>query len=91
MAIQSFKSKPLQNLFQRGFDKAIPSELRKKLDAMLQRLDSAETTNDLKIAKFHRLKGDRGDTHAWHVTANWRLTFRFEHGDAFDVDLEDYH
>ncbi len=54
MAIQSFKSKPLQNLFQRGFDKAVPSELRKKLDAMLQRLDSAETTNDLKIASSQR-------------------------------------
>ena len=91
MAIQSFRSKPLQNLFQHGFDRAIPSELRKKLDAMLQRLDSAESPTDLKIAKFHRLKGDRSTTYAWHVTANWRLTFRFENGDAFEVNLEDYH
>ena len=40
---------------------------------------------------FHPLKGDRKGTYAVTVQANWRITFKFENGEAFDVDLEDYH
>jgi proteic killer suppression protein len=41
--------------------------------------------------KFHDLKGDRKGAYAVWVSGNWRITFRFQDGDAFDVDLEDYH
>ena len=41
--------------------------------------------------RFHPLKGDRKGHHAVSVSGNWRLTFRFEDEDAFDVNLEDYH
>ncbi len=41
--------------------------------------------------RLHPLKGNRKGVWAVTVRANWRVTFRFEDGDAYDVDLEDYH
>ena len=41
--------------------------------------------------RLHPLKGNRKGVWAVTVRANWRVTFRFEGGDAYDVDLEDYH
>lgn len=40
---------------------------------------------------LHELKGDRTGTWAIKVNKNWRITFRFVAGEAYDVDLEDYH
>jgi len=40
---------------------------------------------------LHELKGDRAGRWAMKVNKNWRLTFRFEGGNAVDLDLEDYH
>jgi len=45
---------------------------------------------DLPGYRFHPLKGARRETYAVNVSGNWRLTFRFEDGDAVQVDLEDY-
>ncbi len=39
----------------------------------------------------HPLKGNRKGEWGMTVTKNWRITFRFEAGDAVEVDLEDYH
>jgi proteic killer suppression protein len=39
----------------------------------------------------HKLKGDRHDEWAISVSGKWRITFRFEKGEVFDVNLEDYH
>jgi proteic killer suppression protein len=41
--------------------------------------------------RLHPLKGNRKGVWAVTVRANWRVTFRFGGGDAYDVDLEDYH
>lgn len=91
MAIRSFASKPLEKLFEDGFHKRIPSDQAKRIAALLDHLDAAKTRQDLNIAGLHELKGDRKGTFAWKVTANWWLTFRFSGGDAFDVNIEDYH
>jgi proteic killer suppression protein len=40
---------------------------------------------------LHGLRGDRKGTWAVVVNKNWRITFRFEGGNAYDVDFEDYH
>ena len=91
MAIRGFARKPLERLFENGFHKKIPADQATKLVELLDQLNAAGTKQDLVIAGFHELKGDRKGTYAWKVTANWRLTFPFENGDAFDVNYEDYH
>jgi proteic killer suppression protein len=78
-------------LYENGMGKGIPADLADKIVRLLDHLNAARIKEDLNIAGFHQLKGDRKGTYAWKVTANWRLTFRFENGDALDVDLEDYH
>ena len=49
--------------------------------------------NELDLPGFHlhRLKGDKRNLWSVRVSANWRITFAFENGDARILDLEDYH
>jgi proteic killer suppression protein len=55
-------------------------------------LDRAREPRDVNLPgfDFHPLKGDRKGEFAIAVTVNYRMTFRFEGADVFDVDLEDY-
>ena len=64
-----------------------------KLRDILARLDAAGSVADLDVTSFklHPLKGDRRGFWAITVRANWRVIFRFEDGDALDVDYVDYH
>lgn len=91
MPIVSFRNKNLEKFFIDGEGRKIPADLREKILDLLDHLDAATTEKDLEIAKHHELKGDRKGTHAWTVTGNYRLTFRFQNGEASDVDFEDYH
>lgn len=64
-----------------------------RIQILLDALDEAKSVEDLRFpgAGLHRLTGNRKDTWSVKVTANLRFTFRFESGNAFDVNLEDYH
>jgi len=65
----------------------------KKLSILLDALDSAEMIEDLDIpgVRLHQLLGDKKNLWSMKVSGNWRLTFSFNNGNAFDVNLEDYH
>ena len=56
-------------------------------------LDNAVTASDLDLPgyRLHPLKGDLKGHWSISISGNWRITFRFEDGDAYDVDLTDYH
>ena len=57
----------------------------------MDRIDAATILQDFHgVSRFHALTGDRRGSHAFHVT-RWWLTFRFDDGDAFDLNYEDYH
>lgn len=60
---------------------------------MLDVLDAAKDIRDLSLPGFdlHELKGKRKGSWAIKVNKNWRITFDFAGGDAYEVDLEDYH
>lgn len=61
---------------------------------MLLAIDTAEAIGDLDVLpgwRLHPLKGELAGIWSLTVTGNWRLTFRFEDGDAFELDLVDYH
>jgi proteic killer suppression protein len=64
-----------------------------KLRDILARLDAAVVVTDMDIPgfKLHPLKGGRKGSWAVTVRANWRVIFRFDAGDAQDVDYIDYH
>ena len=91
--IQSFKSKPLKLLFEKGDSSKIRPDLLRKIENILSRLHAAKEMRDMNAPalKLHDLKGDRKGIWSVTVKANWRITFLFENEDAFDVDLDDYH
>lgn len=94
--IKTWKHKGLQHFFMTGNPKRILSD-KKDVERIRQRLyviDSAETLDEIAAFsqdKFHPLSGNRKGTYSITVRANWRLTFEFEDGDAYILDLEDYH
>lgn len=91
--IQSFRHRGLQRFFEESDYRGIPAQFASRMERMLDRLDAAVRAEDMNLPgyKFHPLKGARKDTYAVNVSGNWRLTFRFNEGDALDVNLEDYH
>ena len=60
---------------------------------LLAALDTAHSIDDMNIPGFrlHRLKGAERDRWSVWVNGNWRLTFEFEDGHAYNIDYEDYH
>ena len=93
MAIKSFRNKGLRKFFETGNKAGIQASFSKKLELFLDRLDAAVEPKDMNFpgSDFHPLKGDLRDFYSVHVNGNWTVIFRFENGEAVDVDLVDYH
>jgi len=83
----------LKRLYERGDARGIRPDLRATVERILTVLDSATTPHALDIPRYHLhpLKGDRQGFWSATVRANWRIIFRFDGTDAFDVELIDYH
>ncbi len=71
----------------------VPATLAPRLKRILFRLQEATHPRDADAPGFrlHLLKGDRANQWSIRVSGNWRVVFRFEDGEAMDVDLIDYH
>ena len=91
--IRSFKHRGLKRLYEKGDRSGIGADMVDTVERILTVLDNASVPRaiDLPGYRLHQLKGDlRG---FWSVTvrANWRIIFRFEEIDVWDVELTDYH
>jgi proteic killer suppression protein len=84
------KHKELRKLFA-GKSHKIGAQSVPKLQRILASLNQIVSPHELTINRFHELSGDRKGQFALHVTANWRITFRWDKSGPFDVDFEDYH
>ena len=91
--IKSFRHKGLQLLFEKGDRRKVQQEYAAKIERVLARLEESTEVQNMDLPGFrsHRLKGDLRGFWAVTITGNWRIVFRFEDGNAFDVDLVDYH
>ena len=91
--IRSFRHKGLQRLYEQDDHRGVAAEHAEKLRDILARLDASVTVRDMELPGFrlHPLKGDRKGFWAVTVRANWRVIFRFEDGETFEVDYVDYH
>lgn len=91
--IQTFKNKALEKLFKENINKGVTPDIEKKIRIRLEVIDSALILEDMRLPGYelHKLKGDRKETWSIKVSANWRITFKFEDGNAYEVNLEDYH
>ena len=91
--IQTFRHKGLKQLFDSGIAGGVNPQHVKRLIQILALLETAETIQDMDLPglKLHELKGKRKGTWAVSVSGNWRVTFKIQSGDIFDVNYEDYH
>ncbi|MBS0557274.1 MAG: type II toxin-antitoxin system RelE/ParE family toxin [Proteobacteria bacterium] len=91
--IASFRHKGIERFFRSGNTSGIQPKHAARLRLLLAQLDQARIVGDMVAPglKLHPLKGDRKGHWAVTVQANWRLTFRFENGNAEVVNYEDYH
>lgn len=93
LVIRSFRHRGLKRLYAHGEGRGIRADLVDRIEEILTILDNAVSPYELGLPgyRLHPLKGDM--TGFWSVTvrANWRIVFRFEGEDAFDVGLIDYH
>lgn len=93
LVIRSFKHRGLKRLYEDGDPRAIRPDLVDKVEDILVRLDAAVVPQALNLPgyRLHPLKTDMKGIWSVSVKANWRIVFRFEGADAFDVELMDYH
>ncbi len=93
MTIRSFKHKGLKKFFETGSKSGIQAALTKKIGLILDRLDAATDPKDMNFpgSDFHPLKGTLNGYYSVHVNGNWTIIFRFEKGEALEVNLIDYH
>jgi toxin HigB-1 len=92
VAIASFRSKGLRELFERGRTAKIGTRFQERATELLDLIEAAADLADFAgVADFHPLKGDRAGRYSMHVNGNWCITFKFENGDAYDLNFEDYH
>mgnify|MGYP001389471294 CR=1 FL=1 len=91
--IKSFRHNGLKKLYEKGDARRVSPEHVEKLIRILDRLDASETPNDMALPgyRLHPLKGELDGHWAVVVSGNWRVTFRFDGPDAYDVDYIDYH
>ena len=91
--IKSFKHRGLKRLYERGDRSQIRPDLVDTVENILTVLSIAATPQALDLPRYrlHPLKGDMKGLWSVTVRANWRIVFRFEGNDAFDVELTDYH
>jgi len=91
--IKSFAHKGIKAFFEMGTKAGIQAAHAPRLRLQLAALNRAKTPADMAVPnwKLHPLKGNLSGHWAVTVNGNWRITFRFENGDALLVDYQDYH
>jgi proteic killer suppression protein len=91
--IRHFRHRGLRRLFERGDRSQIRSDLVNKVERVLARLDASIEPEDMEVPGFglHAMTGDLKGFWSVVISRNWRVIFRFEDGDAYDVDFVDYH
>jgi len=92
--IRSFASAETERFFATGKSRRLPPEIRKRAGMRLTQLNAATRLDDLRVPPSNRLealKHDRSGQWSIRINDQWRICFRFENGDAFDVEIVDYH
>jgi proteic killer suppression protein len=91
--IASFRHRALKRFFETGSTKGISADHVSKIQLILARLNASVSPQDMNLPGLflHELTGNRKGTWSVRVSGNWRITFKFQKPDAYDVNLEDYH
>lgn len=92
--IKSFKDKETEKLFNRYFSKKLPKNIQPKARKKLVLLNAATDLNVLRVPPGNRLeelKGKRKGQHSIRVNDQWRVCFKWDGNNSYDVEIVDYH
>jgi proteic killer suppression protein len=92
--IRSFRDRETEKVFERERSRRLPSNVQRRAHRKLLLLDASEALDDLRVPpgnRLERLTGDRAGQYSIRVNNQWRICFRWERGDAYDVEVADYH
>ena len=92
--IKTFADKQTEKVWNREFSKKLPTDIQKVARRKLIMVHAASVLSDLKIPpqnKLEKLSKDRKGQHSIRINDQWRVCFRFEKGDAYEVEIVDYH
>ena len=92
--IQSFACAETENIWNGKRSRKLPADIQQRALAKLNMIDAAETLDDLKLPpsnRLHELDRDRAGQHSISINMKWRICFRWDNGNAYDVEIVDYH
>ena len=92
--IQTFADSETERFYTAGKSRRMPPEIRKRAAMRLLQLNAATQIEDLRLPPSNRLEqlhGDRAGQWSMRINDQWRVCFRFKNGDAFEVEIVDYH
>ncbi len=92
--IRIFRNRDTEAVFQGQFVKGLDNQIQQRAREKLKYLDSAADLRDLMIPpanQLEALKGDRAGQYSIRINKQWRLCFNWKDGDAFEVEIVDYH
>ena len=92
--IKSFADKHTEQLFLTGRSQRLPPDVVRRTIRKLDLIDTAVRVNDLRVPpgnRLHALEGNRKAQHSISINDQWRICFRFFEGDAYEVEICDYH
>jgi len=92
--IKSFADAETEKVFRREFSKKLPGDIQAVALRKLRMLSNAHSVNDLRSPPANRLEklaGSRHGQHSIRINGQWRVCFVWQDGDAYDVEIVDYH
>jgi proteic killer suppression protein len=92
--IRSFKCKETAKIFDRRRSSRLPHDIQQVALRKLRMLNRAVTVNDLRVPpanRLEKLRGDRAGQYSIRINDRWRICFEWQDGDAYDVEIVDYH
>lgn len=92
--IKSFRNRAAEAAWRRRFVKGVPDDIIKVANRKLTQIHNARDLNDLRVPPGNRLEAlarDRLGQYSIRINDQWRICFRWHDGDAYDVEIVDYH
>lgn len=92
--IKSFKCRETELIFERKGSRRLPGEIQRVALRKLVAIHAALQVDELRIPPgnhLEALKGNRKGQYSIRINDQWRICFGFENGDAYEVEIADYH
>jgi proteic killer suppression protein len=94
MKVKSFKCKETEKIANYQFSKKLPQSIQRNVLKKLILIKRSKSLNDLRVPPSNHLEalsGNRKGQYSLRINDQWRICFVWEDGDAYNVEIEDYH